>query len=337
MKDIYMATIKNKYQFRIIYENKFLDVEKQISKIEDKMVSFGILLTNKILEKETNSKIDEIYPIPLLTEGIVPEFFYTVQKFKDELIDKSIVERFTQEEIKRIIYQSDLISIIRSIENYLWSASESFIKLSDRINEVLFQHLDNSNEELKDMENTFEYKYIGGYVTEITSLYSGIIIQLCSVLDLTAKLLYEISMFPKNFDKYIKLKSGNIYFNDINKCREKYKSYKGFENSFFSGKRNYTDLIMVRNAIVHNAFFINDESLFFGYKTHVVNYKPINYIISYVWDVDKDGKPERWLNRFRFYGQERETDTYLLNYFIKFYSNMDATIDMLFEYIAHNI
>ena len=39
------------------------------------MVSFGILLTNKILEKETNSKIDEIYPIPLLTEGIVPEFF----------------------------------------------------------------------------------------------------------------------------------------------------------------------------------------------------------------------------------------------------------------------
>ena len=96
------------------------------------MVSFGILLTNKILEKETNSKIDEIYPIPLLTEGIVPEFFYTVQKFKDELIDKSIVERFTQEEIKRIIYQSDLISIIRSIENYLWSASESFIKLSDR-------------------------------------------------------------------------------------------------------------------------------------------------------------------------------------------------------------
>ena len=69
----------------------------------------------------------------------------------------------------------------------------------------------------------------------------------------------------------------------------------------------------------------------------IVNYKPINYIISYVWDVDKDGKPERWLNRFRFYGQERETDTYLLNYFIKFYSNMDATIDMLFEYIAHNI
>lgn len=329
---------EKEYNFIVLNNKKeFLDVENIILNLEDKIIRLEMLISEVILKNEDEEKIRNLTPIFLTTEGIVPDLFFTKEDFQKGFLEteNKLLKFFNSRELSKIIYKYDLLSITRSIENYIISFSRNFIYVSEKINDVLLKNIKFLN--ICDLDEPFEYKSMGKYSIDITSLYSSIIIQMCSALDLISKLVYEIANFPCDFTNNIKFKSGNIYFKDIDRNIQKYRKYKGFNTSFLNNKKEYTDLIMIRNSIVHNAFFTNDESLFWGYKNNIVNKKPINYIVSYVWDVDEDGKPERWLNRFRFYGQQREIGDYLINYFFKFYTHMDSTIDMLDDYLSQQL
>lgn len=328
---------EEEYKFFVMNDKKeFLYIDKILYELEDKILNLEDLISETILKGEDLGERIYSVPIFLTTEGIIPDLFFRKKDFQNSIINSELVQFFSKEEINKIIYKYDMLSIVRSIKNYIISFSRIFIHVSDKMNSVLFQNIELFHK-YNNKNNPYEYKYVGKYTIDIISLYSNIIIQMCSSLDLISKLICEICNFPTDFKNNIKFKSGNIYFKDISKYKEIFRKYEGFDNSFINNKKIYNDLIMIRNSIVHNAFFTNDESLFYGFKTSVVNNKPIHYIVSYVWDIGEDGKPERWLNRFRFYGQEREIGEYLVNYFLKFYDNMNYTIDIIYSYILDTL
>jgi hypothetical protein len=83
--------------------------------------------------------------------------------------------------------------------------------------------------------------------------------------------------------------------------------------------------------IVHNSFLASSPVVFSGFKTAVVNMREIYYAVIYMWDISKSGKPERWKNRCKFYGQGRLMDEYILEYLGKYYKDMDNTLELLGE------
>lgn len=318
--------------FIYIENNQVRDITGKQYSIDAKINELYILIDEVLIESESWSKISML-PIFLISEGIEQNFFMTRREFEESMVKSKLLESFTREEIVKFTYKADLESIISSIQSYCYLASKTLLEANSKMNEFLLNNENVLDIDNRDREAGFEYKESGVESSYVMSMYINTIIQMCSTLDMLAKLVCEIDKFPTDFSSNIKFKSGDIYFNRISRFYDSYKSYKGFKDSFIYNKNLYNHLILSRNMIIHESFLSTGGNFHIGYKTKVVNNKPIYYILTYIWDKAEDGKPERWLNRKKFYGEENEITEYLVDYLIKFYDNMESTIDIIIQHL----
>lgn len=329
----------NEYDFEMVEGGVLVDITGMLYELDSKFASLYDVIDSVIFKDEENyERIMSMSPIFLSTEGIETDLFMSRKDFEKAILESELIKLLSQEQISKIIYMRDIGSLISSIQEFVLVAHKTLLEASIKINELLVNGFKNPRAGFviseEDKENGYyEYKFSGAETRYVSSMYMSTIIQICSSLDLIAKLICEIDSFPSDFSKNVRFKSGGVYFNNIRRFIETFKRYDGFENSFINNKDFYNDLVLGRNMIVHNSFFSSHSWFYYGCNTHVVNNKPIEYMLAYIWDVDEDGNPERWLNRQRFYGQEREIGEYLANYLIKFYRNMDYTLNILIHHL----
>ncbi|MBU5308506.1 hypothetical protein KQI18_12035 [Clostridioides mangenotii] len=330
----------NGYEFQIIHKRDIIDVKSLLYKIESKFITLYDRIEN-IIYTDNYETLRYLRPIFLNSGGISSDCFISQKKFQELYLYENECGTISNEGINRILYCSDLNSIVSSMQEFVNMSYIYLIDANVRTNELLVNNIIKNKEILvfedQKNENYFENRYYSHETRYIISMYMNTIIQICSTLDLVSKLTCEIVNFPSDFSKIIKFKSGNLYFNNIKRYKEKLSSYHKYESSFIINHKFYNDLILARNKIVHNSFLLDQSFIFYGYNTHVVNYKPIEYMLAYIWDVDEEGNPENWKNRYRFYSQEREIGEYLLNNLIEFYINMDSTLSLLIDYLEINL
>ncbi|MBU3130283.1 hypothetical protein [Clostridium tagluense] len=322
------------FNFIISKDSSLLDISSLFYELDSKFVSLYDLIREKIFPNvdEYYSKIGDT-PIFIATEGLEPNFFFKKQEFQKSLVESELWKLIDNETQNKLIYMHDLSSMIGDMKNYVFNLHYNFVEAEKELYRLSCGLDQEFNIDRKNKEQ-YEYKYSGYHSQIISSMYMNVIIELSSCLDIIAKFFCEITNFPITYEKPIRFKSGSIYFSNIKRFQGKLKNYRGYTNSIVESCNNYEDLILSRHLIVHNSFFSSSPTVFHGLGTHVVNYKKINYALMYIWDVDSEGKPERWLNRCKFYGQNRVIDDYIVTYLIKFYEQLGNTLELIKCYLS---
>lgn len=321
------------FNFRVSKNNyMIIDISSLFYKLDAEFVDICELIEQKLFPntEEYYSCICKITPIFITTEGLEPNFFYKKQEFQNALTTSALWEVFDVETQNKLIYMYDLLSMISDIKNYVFNLHYNLVEAAKEL--CIFSAGVEKEFSLTNNDEQYEYKFTGYHSQVICSMYMNVIIELCSCLDIIAKLFCEITNFPDKFDKPYKFKNGNIYFSNIKRFQGKFENYKGYTDSILERCNDYKDLLLSRHLIVHNSFFSSSRVMFYGFGTHVVNYKKINYTLMYIWDVDKEGRPERWLNRCKFYGQNRTIDDYIIGYLVKFYEELGNTLKVIKNY-----
>jgi hypothetical protein len=264
------------------------------------------------------------------TEGLVVDTFCKKEEFQKLISDPDTWKFIDNINKNKLIYMYDLSAMIGDLQNYVLNIHHYFIEAA----KLLFRFSYDTDLFLDDNEKEqWEYKCSGYYPQIISSMYMNVIIQLNSCLDIIAKLFCEILNMPNTYEQPIKYKSGSIYFSNIKRFQEAFRNYEGYGNSLLEQCDKYNGLVLSRHLIIHNSYFSSSPMIFHGYATSVVNYKKIYYSVMYIWDVDNEGRPERWLNRCKFYGQQRTIDDYIIMHLIKFYEQLKCTLELIISYL----
>lgn len=335
IKDNSLIQMTGDFNFMVSKNNKeIIYITSLLYKIDASFVEIYELIKKKIfINIDEYYKIISYVPIFITTEGLVTELFFSRKEFQQALVESDVLKLIDNETKNKIIYMNDLYAMIGDIQNYVLNVHNNLIEAQKELCKIL----DGVQEEFCIKwygEEEKEYNLCGYNSQIISSMYMDVIVKLSSCLDIITKLFCEILDFPKVYDKPIRFKSGNIYFRNIKRFKEKFKNYRNYNQSILANFKDYDDIILSRNLIVHNSFFSSDPAVFWGFGTPVVNKKRIPYALMYIWDIDEDGKPDRWLNRCKFYGQNRPIDEYIINNLIKFYEQLDNTLEIIKEYLG---
>lgn len=314
-------------EFIVFNNDSLIDVGNLLYELDNKFVDLMDYISINILGSAIFNYDDTTEFIS--TEGLEPSFFTSRDEFSNN-ISKLLLE-MDNIQVNKILYANELIAMVKDIQNYTLNVHHNFIKAGEELSNIPEKALKQFTMHIG--KQAYEYQLYASQSNIISSLYMSIIIQLSSILDLISKLIYEITNMPQDYDRIIKFKSGSIYFSNIGRFNDELKTFNNFKGSIVNNRKDYENLILNRNLIVHNGFLSSNPSIFWGKGTDVVNKKNINYAQIYIWDKDEDNKPTRYKNRTKFYSQENPIDEYVLNYILKFYFEISETLDLLNDYI----
>ena len=315
-------------RFTVFNNDNIIDVEGSFYELDNKFVALMDNIEDTILGDEY---FDCIYNMPffIITEGLEAELFMSRDEFS-KCISK-LPSQLNNTMLNKVLYTNELIAMVKDIQNYTFTIYHNLIKAGEELSKIPESAFRQYN--INPKESVYEYRVRSSQSNVISSLYMSIIIQLSSILDLISKLTCEIINMPKDYDKLIKFKSGSIYFSNIGRFNDELKTFNNFKGSIVNNRKDYENLILNRNLIVHNGFLSSNPSIFLGKGTDIVNKKEISYAQIYIWDNDDTNKPARYKNRTKFYSQKNSIDEYVLNYILKFYFEIGKTLDMLNDYI----
>lgn len=172
---------------------------------------------------------------------------------------------------------------------------------------------------------------MGGSKYKLNALYSDCIIGLRSCLDLLTKLfyvIYELNNYTGNYSSRLKFRYNSKYYSDAKEISKLY----GLTNTVFELDDKYEGLSLVRNELVHNSFINSIPHIYHGNGTPQVNQKDIDYMISFMWDLDNT-KPVNFLNRKRFFSQQNQMDKYLIEQYLTLVKDVDISLNSLISWL----
>ncbi len=326
------------YNF-VVYDNNYLrNISNEMYELDAQIVRLYDLIEDRILgniDEDELSKINTLSPIFISTEGLEQNFFMSKEEFQRGLHESPLISLFSPETTRKLIYMYDLQSMIYDFRNSFYSIENAYIFPSNEFYNIISNALGiyNHSEE----KNMFEYVYQGSLVGIVSAHFMSVIIRICSTLDILTKFIFEITNMPDEYNKFIKFKSGNIYFSNIGKFADVFQGLDNYKGSIIDKRESFGEIILVRNAVVHNSFLSIKPVMMVGCGTPEINNHSLVYGKIYIWDIDEECKAVRWLNRSRFYSQSRCIQAYLLSEILKFYNSFIKTIVLLKEYLLENI
>ena len=168
---------------------------------------------------------------------------------------------------------------------------------------------------------------------KLNALYSDCIIGLRSCLDLISKLyyvLYELKNYTGDYSSNVKLHYSSKYYSNAKEISKIF----GLSNTIFELTNKYEGLGLIRNALIHNSFISPIPQIFRGNGTPQVNNKDIDYMICFMWDLEKN-KPVIYKNRKRFFSQQNQVDKFILNQYLTLMEDIDNTMNLLINKIVN--
>jgi hypothetical protein len=326
--------IKHESDYNIIIgsERELSQITSMQYNFESYFVEIEDLIRNIIFQD-----MDKYYaesanlPIFISTEGLEPFLFFEKSEFNTAFCNSQTLNFFPDEDKYRYIYLHDILDLIQNFKNYVYCLPFLFID----VEEDLCHILDNMKKHYFDLlKSGTEFAFSGFDVQIMATKYMSVITKFCSSLDLLAKIVCELTNIPSVFtNRSIRFHSGSIYFSNLGRFKNVFEKYNSYKNSVVFNMDSYNDIIQNRNLIVHNSFFSSIPKLFWGQGSSVVNNQDLFYATLYLWDVDDEGKPERWMNRSKFYGQHRIIDDYLSQYILKYYYEIENTLKLFIEFL----
>lgn len=317
----------------VVYYNGFLrnitnemyELDSQISELYD------LIRDNIFNDVDEFDRMINYSPIFIATEGLEQKFFMSKEEFQRGLSESPLMKMLNAETKIKLIYMYDLQSMIYDFKNSFYSIGNPYIFSSNELCNIVNNVFKMCNG--LEGKSRYEYFYQGPQVDVLSSYFMSVIIRICSILDLLTKFIFEITNIPKEYNKFIKFKSGRIYFSNIGRFVDVFKELNNYEGSIVEKRESFQEIILVRNTIIHNSFLSIKPSITIGYGTPEINNHNLTYGKIYIWDIDEDGKATRWLNRSRFYSQSRCIQEYLLSEMLKFYFSFSKTIALFKEYL----
>jgi hypothetical protein len=143
--------------------------------------------------------------------------------------------------------------------------------------------------------------------------------------------LYEVNSYKGDYYSRVKLHFNSKYYKNSKEISKLF----GLTNSIFELSDKYEGLTMIRNELVHNCFISPIPQIYRGNGTSQVNNNDIDYISCFMWDLE-DNKPITYLNRRRFFSQQNQVDSYLLNQYLILMEDIDYSINELLIFLENN-
>jgi hypothetical protein len=331
--DKYDMNNEQSINFCPIYNGHFFNITNLEYNLDEAFSTLYDLLLKCIFHEEDYYKSINNIPSFLLSEGIYPFFFLSKDDFQKGLVESRLMNILPEIAYHKYIYLFELNNMVANVQDFLHSSYQMFLSTHEQNYEIIQKTIKIVNPQ----DASWEYLSRSKANTNLASSYMAAIHHLVSCLDVITKLLGELTSIPDEIDfsgeKYIRLKCGNIYFSNINRYMSVYKTLSHFTKSFFPKKDFYQDLILTRNELTHNSFLSTGKNVFVGKNTDMVNNKNICYSVTYLWDI-YNGKPTRWLNRDKFFSQNRSIDEWLLNYYCHLFIDFYETILLINEYLS---
>lgn len=322
---------RGNFNFIINQKGVLKDIGTEMYEIDGNIVELYDLVQEKIFNSS-----DKYYenlgmtPIFISQEGISEEFFMSKDQFEKALDTSPLMKSLKPEFQKKLIYMYDLHSLINDLKHSFYSIENLYTHASNELcytNNVLNKHINMKN------EDSFEYIYNGQQADILSSNFMNVIVRICSTLDILAKLTCEITNIPKEYDKYIKFKSGSLYFSNIGGFEKDFEELNHYKGSIIDKRKSFDEIINIRHTIIHNNFLSNNPKITVGCGTPEINNNKLIYKIIYIWDINEHGTATRWINRSRFYSQSRSVQDYLLSEIVEFYDCFSKTIELFKEYL----
>jgi len=209
------------------------------------------------------------------------------------------------ENFYKCIYILDIDNLFSDLLNQILFTTNRTILGSNELSQWLFQKTVNNPIEKPPMRlDRFHWSMIN---YKIYALFIDTIIGMRSILDLTGKILIDLSKIPKNFNKLIKLESNKKDFND---------SRKILNDKFSVHKRDYGYQVLsdIRNSLVHDSSISELPFIFYSKDK-------IEKADCYLWDHANDHLTY-FKNRFRFYSKKNLIDEFIIGYIPKIFEDV---------------
>ncbi len=277
--------------------------------------SFLACLVNKDELKRYWSTLNYI-PIAYLecgygdgSKSVLEHIHTNIQKLcknDDFLIRKSDLELFlVNNQVKRIC--KDIMSLIsRSLAAYtelLINHRRCIYKSFQAIEQL------NSKEIIHRGQDTYKA------ASDVTSL----VISLCSSLDLSAKLVQYINSINTSDISFKTAKDKQ--YHEVKKISPNFLPKEVLDNilSFQRLNNNFSEIIQLRNDLIHSTSAIELEKIYVGSETSEINNMPLLYSAQYARDCLDSGQPIRFLGRDYFVEEKVDIDVKTLSWIHKIF------------------
>lgn len=260
-----------------LFQNKiFLSPDKYYQHIS--MVPVGIISAGLDSDFDLPKELFEKY----FTEGIYADLV------KNRPIEEELASKISEiDKLKyHYAYTADCQSLISTLQELILATNDSFIGFYKLLCTI------------PPREGVGEdYFAINSEGRLAFNMLYSLIIQVCSILDITTKIVYELEHIKVCSDKYEKLVSKGILYGDKNRLQidtvgtifEKCKTISIFEN--------------LRNEIVHNATWEMHPKVFFKLQDNNVSERAI-----YMPDFTEEGALVAYKNRKRFFAEGKKVN-----------------------------
>lgn len=240
--------------------------------------------------------------------GLSSESQFSVDDFE------SIVKEKIPESTCKYLYLNEigyLISNVKSIVNSILQILGSFF------------------EEFND--KFLVVPYVDGFrainsprITALISTLNSVVISLASLLDYSAKLVYEVENLRVSFSSYQKLE---CYKYDIKHGKRKLLKLNELSGSLFeSNSKNLTFLKEMRNKIIHDGFLDVDPKI---YEVRENGELKERFIL--LPDLNSKGKFEKYGSRGNFYSQDTRLNVEIIGLVKEIFERFGKTVDELFN------
>ena len=209
------------------------------------------------------------------------------------------------ENFYKCIYILDIDNLFFDLLNQILFTTNRAVLGSNELSLWLFQKTTNYPKETPPIRrDRFHWSNVN---YKIYALFIDTIIGMRSILDITGKILIDLSKIPNDFNKVIKLESNKCDFND---------SRKILNNRFSVHKRDngYQVLTDIRNSLVHDTSISEIPFIFYTKDK-------IEKADCYLWDYSNDHLTN-FKNRFRFYSMKNLIDEFIIRSIPKIFEDV---------------
>lgn len=228
-------------------------------------------------------------------------------------IEGKEMENSTREKINNIdkmkykyAYLADCQSLINTLQELLLGSNSSFIGFYKLLSEVPAQI---------DFHDDYYYNISAEGRLAYNMLYS-LIIQVHSIFDILTKITYEFENIKDCTTSYKKLASNKILFGKSDMLTKINK-----KGTIFEKDRLVSIFKSLRNEIVHNAVWEMNPKIFFRIEDSVLKERFI-----YLPDFDLDGKLVSYVNRKRFFSDEKKVNEELPSLYFGILEKINNTL-----------
>ena len=328
-KDI-ASESNNVLHFQILFPNDqgLFDSVEILRDFSNRLVDLERLIQIKLFgSNEQWYMLQGMIPIAFSAGGLRQDFFFSKEVFVQSYNDSN----FDSELKNKIIYYFDLMSLFEGLNTRIVSSCERFLAAEHEMS-VTLQTLSKR----KALCKNEEFVYYGLFSRRVEYVYVDLIISLHSVLDILTKIGFEITRIPCHFCKPVKMISNKKFFDHI---REIDTSLWPELNTctLFNNANAYKELTFLRNEVVHKSLLSDNIGIYYGKETNEVNNEALEYACCYIWDIEPEGNPSRWVNRSRFFGNQTCIDEYMIKWIEKIVMDSLCALDSFYQVLTRII